>query len=189
MIQRPFESQNEILYMAHPALSAIPTPPSATPPPVQNLQTLQRFPSPLYSASNRPAWTFSRTQWYFESICLVLLWNRGSLAILTAPVLSEFSMVGFCWMSPSSLYRFLNHDASFPDSHRAIYSASVVLMAVTDCLFDLQVIAPPAAMKTYPVVDFPSSRFLYAALAYPSKLSGLSGTCLYVIPRSLVPAK
>src|SRR5713101_8725248 len=37
-----------MLYMAHPALSAIPTPPSATPPPVQNPQTLQQFPSPLY---------------------------------------------------------------------------------------------------------------------------------------------
>jgi len=34
--------------MAHPALSAIPTPPSATPPLVQNPQTLQQFLSPLY---------------------------------------------------------------------------------------------------------------------------------------------
>src|SRR6266852_5424371 len=34
--------------MAHPALSAIPTPPGATPPLVQNPQILQRFPSPLY---------------------------------------------------------------------------------------------------------------------------------------------
>src|SRR6266852_6836239 len=37
--------------MGHPALSAIPMPPSATPSPVQNPQTLQQFPSLLYVAS------------------------------------------------------------------------------------------------------------------------------------------
>jgi hypothetical protein len=77
--------------------------------------------------------------------------------MLIAPVLSEMSVVGLTWVCPKSLYRFLNHNASFPDSHRAIYSVSIEDRAVTICLFDHHVIALPVAMKTYPEVDFPLS--------------------------------
>ena len=71
----------------------------------------------------------------------------------------------------------------------AMYSASVEDCAVTFCLPDFQVIAPSAARKTYPVVDFPSSQSAYAASPNPLKVTILSGSALYVIPYVHVPDK
>ena len=67
--------------------------------------------------------------------------------ISTALVLLEVSFVGFCYMNPSLLYRFLSQDASFLAFHKAIYSAFIEDWAVMLCLFDYQVIVLPAARK------------------------------------------
>jgi hypothetical protein len=107
----------------------------------------------------------------------------------TAPVLSHVIFIGFCWVSHNSRYKFRNHEASFPASHRAIYSASVEDCAITGCLLDRQVIAPFAAMKTYLVMDFMSSLFWYAASENLLKEIAVSGAYLYVIPYVRVPDK
>ena len=44
--------------------------------------------------------------------------------------------------------------ASLAASDNAIYSASLVDKAVTDCWYDLQLIAPPLYINSQPVVDF-----------------------------------
>src|SRR6266851_4811762 len=49
--------------------------------------------------------------------------------------------------------------ASRAASDNATYSASVDESAIVDCFFDLHVMAPPPARKTYPDVDFKSSAF------------------------------
>jgi hypothetical protein len=51
------------------------------------------------------------------------------------------------------------------------------------------VIAPFAARKTYPVVDFISSLFWYEASENPLKEIAVSGAYLYVIPYDRVPDK
>jgi hypothetical protein len=122
-------------------------------------------------------------------MCFVRLWKIGFFAMATAPVLSHVIFVGFCWVSRNSRYKFCNHEASFPASHRAIYSASVEDCTVTGCLLDHQVIAPFAAMKTYPVVDFMSSLFWYAASENPLKEIAVSSAYLYVIPYVRIPDK
>jgi len=97
--------------------------------------------------------------------------------------------VGSFWVNSSSLYKFLSQEDSFPAFQRAIYLASVEDSAVTLCLLDRQVIAPSAAMNTYPVVDLLSFLFLYAALVYPKKDMCNPGMFLYVIPYVFVPDK
>src|ERR1700741_3365974 len=93
------------------------------------------------------------TQWYFTRMCFIFLWLSGSLATSRVPRLSQKIKVGAYCLCPSSAYKLLSQDASFAPSYNAIYSASVVDAAVTSCLLDLHVIAPPAHMKTYPDVD------------------------------------
>src|SRR5277367_1836996 len=96
------------------------------------------------------------------------------------------------WGNPNSLERFLSQTASRPASESATYSASVVDSAIMDCFLDFQVITPPAAKKTYPIVDFISQLFAYAVSAKPWKrvsFSHLSLGLRYVIPRVLVPAR
>ena len=44
--------------------------------------------------------------------------------------------------------------APLAESDRAIYSASLVDKAVTDCWHDLQLIAPPLYINSQPVIDF-----------------------------------
>ena len=73
------------------------------------------------------------------------------------PLLSPWIVVGKVCAKPNSENKFLNHLASRAALDRAIYSASVVDIAVMDCFLENQVIVPPAIMKTYPVIDFKSS--------------------------------
>src|SRR5712671_4250489 len=103
------------------------------------------------------------------------------------PSLSPRIMVGKVCLNPSSLNRFLSHWASCTASDKAIYSASVDNSAVIDCFLECQVIAPPAIMKMYPVVDFCSSKFVNAASAYLRKGLGCPSMSPYVIPYNLVP--
>jgi hypothetical protein len=79
------------------------------------------------------------------------------------PSLSPRIVVGKICAKPSSENKFLNHQASRAALDKAIYSASVVDIAVIDCFLENQVIAPPAIMKTYPVIDFKSSVLLKLA--------------------------
>src|SRR5229473_2033261 len=103
------------------------------------------------------------------------------------PLLSPRIMVGKVCLNPSSLNRFLSHQASCAASDKAIYSASVDDSAVIDCFLECQVIAPLAIMKMYLVVDFCSSEFANAASTYPRKGLGCPSMLLYVIPYDLVP--
>ena len=69
-----------------------------------------------------------------------------------------------------------------------MYSASIKDCVVTPCFLGCQIIVPLASKKTYPVVDFPSSRSLYVAFTKPLKVR-YSDMVLYVIPYSQVPNK
>ncbi len=133
------------------------------------------------SGYKRPSSIFSHTQWNLESMCLVLLWNIRFFAIATAESLSQaIDVVFFCeW--PSSSCKFLNHEASFPASHIVIYLALVLDCAVILCLFDFQVIVPPAPRKTYPVVNFWSLQSAYAVSENLLRVIVVPGSCLYTI--------
>ena len=78
---------------------------------------------------------------------------------------------------------FLSHTISFVASAAAMYSASVVESAGTDCLHDLQETAPNQRLIAYPEVDTPVSLSPSKSESeYPIKLK--SSTCVYLIPRS-----
>ena len=88
-------------------------------------------------------------QCHFVSICLDRLWNCRFLAIANAPRLSPINVVSMLCGNPSFSHKFLSQQASHPALESATYSASVDDKATTLCFFDRQVIAPPAARKTY----------------------------------------
>jgi hypothetical protein len=58
-----------------------------------------------------------------------------------------------CQISLSSLY---SHTASLAACEPVIYSASVLKSATEGCFFELQLMAPPASMKTYLDIDLRS---------------------------------
>ena len=122
-------------------------------------------------------------------MCLARWWNCGFLAIATAPSLSLKISVGRTCLYPSSPNSDRSQQASCVASDKATYSASVDDKAIVNCFFDHQVMAPLAAMKMYPVVDFHSSRLPYATSVYPWNVSDLSDSAMYVIPWDLVSAK
>lgn len=59
--------------------------------------------------------------------------------------------------TPNSLTKHVSHKASLAASAAAMYSTSIVDMTTMDWAEDFQQIGPPAKVKTYHVVDFPSS--------------------------------
>ena len=103
--------------------------------------------------------TSSLTQCHQIAMCLLWLWNCGFFAIAMELLLSPLITVGLCWGYPSSSNKFCNEHTSCPASDRAMYSACIVERAILDCFLDFQVIAPPAAEKTYPDIDLWSSWF------------------------------
>ena len=103
------------------------------------------------------------------------------------PSLLPRIVVGKVCSNPSSLNRLLSHRASRAASDKAIYLASVDDSAVIDCFLECQVIAPPAIMKTYLVVDFCSFKFMNAMSVYLRKELGCPSMLPYVILYDLVP--
>src|SRR6266853_365010 len=101
-----------------------------------------------------PFYTCSLTEWNCVPICFALLWNCGFFDIAIDPSLSLKIVVSNVCANPSSSNKFLNQCASHVALDKAIYSASMVNNAVTDCFLEYQVIAPPDILKTYLVVDF-----------------------------------
>ena len=95
----------------------------------------------------------SLTQCHQIAMCLLRLWNCGFFAITMKPMLSPLITVRLCWGYLSSSNKFRNQHTSRPALDRATYAACVVEGAILDCFLDFQVIAPPAAEKTYPDVD------------------------------------
>src|SRR5260221_10762394 len=135
-----------------------------------------------------PSSTSSRIQCYQTLICLERLWNWGFRAIAIDPSLSPRISVGISSFSkPNSEYKFLSQHASRDASERATYSACVDDRAVETCFFELQVMAPSPARKTYPVVDLRSLALAYVASAYPWKKLGCNGSALYMMPWVRVP--
>jgi hypothetical protein len=61
-------------------------------------------------------------------------------------------------MYPKSIINFIIHMASFVVCVFAMYSASMVDIAIVGCRLLLQEMVPPPIMKTNPVVDLLSSR-------------------------------
>src|SRR5260221_14032370 len=96
-----------------------------------------------------PSCTSSRIQCQQVAICLDLLWNWGFFAIAIDPSLSPHITIGISSFSrPSSVYRFLNQQASRAASESATYSASVEDSAVEICLLEFHVMAPSPAKNT-----------------------------------------
>ena len=96
----------------------------------------------------------------------------------TIPSLSLKISVGRACLYPSSPNSNQSQQASRVASDKATYLASVDDKAIVNCFFDRQVMAPLAAMKMYPVVDFRSSRLLYATSVYPWNRSDLSDSAM-----------
>ena len=67
-------------------------------------------------------------------MCLVLAWKRSSLAKAMADWLSERIEIGSLIEQNISERKFLNHMASLAAWVRAMYSASVVVMA-SNCTY------------------------------------------------------
>ena len=110
--------------------------------------------------SMSPSWIFSRMELKRRLMCLVFLWNLGSLARAIAPVLSQKRVIGpnaLGMTSRSVIYSF-TQIASCAASEAAMYSASHVDPATTLCLQLHQLTAPPLKIYMYPVCDLESSR-------------------------------
>src|ERR1700728_3884390 len=90
-------------------------------------------------------------------MCFVRSWNFGFLANFIAEVLSIMSGVDCTCFTCKSSRIFLSHTISFVASTATTYYASVVESAVTDCLRDLQEIAPDPRVIAYLQVDTPVS--------------------------------
>ena len=115
--------------------------------------------------SMSPFWTLSRMELKRRLICLVFLWNLGSLARAIAPVLSGLSqkrVIGpdALGMTPRSVMNSFTQIASCAASEHAKYSASHVDPTTTLFLQLHQLAAPPFKIYTYPVCDLESSRSL-----------------------------
>ena len=110
--------------------------------------------------SMSPFWTFSRMELKRRLMCLVFLWNLGSLARAIAPVLSQKRVIGpdALGKTPRSVMNSFTQIASCAASEAAMYSASHVDPATTLCLQLHQLTAPPFKIYTYPVCDLESSR-------------------------------
>ena len=110
--------------------------------------------------SMSPFWTFSRMELKRRLICLVFMWNLGSLARAIAPVLSQKSVIGpdALGITPRSVMNSFIKIASCAASEAVMYSASHVDPATMLCLQLHQLTAPPFKIYTYPVCDLESSR-------------------------------
>ena len=105
-----------------------------------------------------PSWTFSRMELKRCLMCLVFLWNLGSLARPIAPVLSQKSLIGpdALGMTPRLVMNSFTQTPYCAISEAAIYSTSHVEPATTLCLELHQVTAPPFNINMYPVCDLES---------------------------------
>ena len=97
----------------------------------------------------------SRTKWNGKSMCLFRWFIDKLCAVSIAPLLSTpiLIRVGFVPLVRSFSSRD-NIIASFAAELDAMHSASQIEVATQICFFDLQLIAPPAARKIAPLVDF-----------------------------------
>jgi hypothetical protein len=101
----------------------------------------------------------SRTKWYRTSICLEALWCTRFFAKATALWLSLSTVeIHFGLTCRNIQASRLSQSASFDVSDAATYSASVILVAVQSCSFDLHEMAPYPNLKEYPDIDFRLSR-------------------------------
>ena len=79
-----------------------------------------------------PLWTISLNMWYLYSMYLTLLWLLGSLEFVTAPLLSQYSVIGCYALGTTcrSIRKLWNQTTSLASSQAAIYSASKVESAI-----------------------------------------------------------
>jgi len=90
------------------------------------------------------------------------------------PSLLPWIIVGNVCIKPNSENKFLSHLASHAASDKAIYSTSVVDMAVMDCFLENQVIALPAMMKTYLVINFQIICVCEAGISITEEVIGMT---------------
>ena len=105
------------------------------------------------------SWTFSRLELKRRLMCLVFLWNLGSLARVIAPMLSPKRVIGpdTLGIIPRSVMNSFIQTASCAASEAAMYSASHVDPATTLCLQLHQLTAPPFNKNMYPFYNLKSS--------------------------------
>ena len=98
-----FGSQEGVLSPFPPESSAIPTPPSATPPPLQNPQTLQQFLSPLYVVGHVEDWgkcglLFTVAHWHMWYLLRQISWWWALLNPICSESLMVFDCSGARWI-------------------------------------------------------------------------------------------
>ena len=112
----------------------------------------------MYCNTTVPASTACRTKWIFKSKCLTLLWFPWAFAMWMQPWLSSINRVGSLSSFPNSSCSMRWWMTSCTTLVQAMYSASVLLRATVGCSLEFQLIAAPASITMYPVVDLIVSR-------------------------------
>ena len=119
-----------------------------------------------HSTSPNDTWTFlsiyainSMILWKLTSICLVLAWYTWFFAKSIILWLLLCNWTSPCSM-PSSFTNHVNHITSLLVYATAMYSVSIVDIAIRDSIMDFQQIGPSPKVKTYSIVDLLSSRSL-----------------------------
>ncbi|KAA0056634.1 hypothetical protein E6C27_scaffold288G001550 [Cucumis melo var. makuwa] len=94
-----------------------------------------------------------------RSICFSRLWLLGSRKFATAPLLSQYKVIGRCIFGTisRSVKNFLSHTAFFATSQAATYSASIVKSAIQVCFMLLHTTAPLFRVDTDLDADFLAS--------------------------------
>ena len=113
------------------------------------------FVDAIVSTEMSPLDTIPLTRWNFRSICFPLQWFLGSLALATAPLLSQKSRTGSCMfgMNSISLRNSWSQAASLATSQAITYSSSMVVLVMQDFLILLHIMAPLRKVKIAPQVD------------------------------------
>ena len=134
------------------------------------------FADAIFSTETSPLLTISLTRWNFRSMCFPLRLFLGSLALATAPLLSQYSLIGSCIFGTtfSSFKNSRSQTTSLAASQAATYSTSMVESATQVCLTLLHIMVPPPKVKTAPEVDFRESlSYWKSESVYPIGINSL----------------
>ena len=87
------------------------------------------------------------------SMCFVLSWNTGFLAMCIALILSQCRRTGFKEVSCSSSNSLTSQVTSLAADAIALYSASLDDLETVSCFLDFQLIGEEPNNNMYPVID------------------------------------
>ena len=99
------------------------------------------------------SWIFSLTKWHSNSMCFVLSWYIGLVAMWIAAWLSQQRRAGWSWLMVKSFGKPTNHTNSLTKVAIVLYSNSAEDLEPVCCFLDLQEISDSPKNTQYPVID------------------------------------